>query len=359
MKAFVTGGSGFIGQHVVQKLVERGYDVHALARSQQSADILTALGATVVPGDITDTASMRPGMEGSDIVFHIAGWYEIGASNSGQAEGINVGGTRRVLRLANELNIPKIVYTSTIAVFGDTQGQLVDETYFSAEPFLTEYDRTKWLAHYKVAQPLIEKGVPIVIVQPGAVYGPGDTGIVAQLMRMFYRGMPMLIGPDTVLTYAHVDDIAEGHILAAEKGKVGESYILAGPAIPFGEMVDFWGHLLGKRSPAVRVGGRFLRPFAPAADFFYNLVPDTPTLFSGEAVGSLGATYMARADKARNELGWKTRPLQTGMLETFKWIAETEPEPSPIKTKEKQVALLALVTAVVILLFWLMGRRKK
>lgn len=359
MKAFVTGGSGFIGQHVVRKLIERGYEVHTLARSKQSADILHAMGATAVLGDITDTASMRDGMEGSDVVFHIAGWYEIGSQKGGQAEGINVGGTRRVLRLANELNIPKIVYTSTVAVFGDTHGQLVDETYYNEDPFLTEYDRTKWLAHYKVAQPLIEKGVPIVIVQPGVVYGPGDTGIVAQLMRMFYRGMPTLIGPDTVLTYAHVEDIAEGHILAAEKGDTGESYILAGPAIPLGEMIDFWGHLLGKRSPAIRVSGRYLRPFAPLMDFFYNLIPNTPALFSGEAVGSLGVTYMARSDKARNELGWKTRPLQTGMLETFKWIAETEPEPSPVQSKEKQLALLALITATVIFLFWLLGRRRK
>lgn len=359
MKAFVTGGSGFIGQRVVQKLVGRGYDVHALARSQQSADILTALGATAVPGDITDTASMRSGMEGSDVVFHIAGWYEIGAPNGSQAEGINVGGTRRVLRLANELNIPKIIYTSTVMVFGDTGGQLVDETYYNAEPFLTEYGRTKWLAHYKVAQPLIEKGVPIIIVQPGGVYGPGDASMIAQMMRMFYRGMPILVGPDTVLTYAHVDDIAEGHILAAEKGQIGESYVLAGPAIPLGEMIDFWGHLLGKRSPAVRISGRYLRPFAPLSEFFYNLIPDTPPLFSGEAVGSLGVTYMARADKARNELGWKTRPLQTGMLETFKWIAETEPEPSPGQSREKQLALLAIVTALVVFLFWLMGRRKK
>ena len=125
MKAFVTGGSGFIGQHVVRKLIDRGYEVNALARSEQSAAILNALGATVFAGDITDTASMRPAMKGCDLVFHMAAWYYIGAKDWMQAEAINVGGTRRVLRLAHELGIPKIVYTSTVAVFGDTQGQLV------------------------------------------------------------------------------------------------------------------------------------------------------------------------------------------------------------------------------------------
>ena len=232
MKAFVTGGSGFIGQHVVQKLVARGDEVHALARSEESAALLRQLGATVFKGDITDAASLRPGMAGCDVVFHMAAWYKLGAPDWMNAEAINVGGTRRVLRLAHELGIPKIVYTSTVAVYGDTQGQLVDESYYKEGPFLTEYDRTKWLAHYKVALPLIEKGAPIVIVMPGGVYGPGDTSFIAQLMRMFYRGLAVLPGSDLTVTYAHVEDIAEGHLLAAEKGKVGESYILTGPAIP-------------------------------------------------------------------------------------------------------------------------------
>ena len=357
MKAFVTGGSGFIGQRVVRKLVERGWDVYALARSERSAAIVTNLGATAVPGDITDTASMRPGMEGSDVVFHIAAWYKIGAADWTQAEAINVGGTRRVLRLAQELGIPKVVYVSTVAVFGDTHGQLVDETYFNAGPFDTEYERTKWLAHYKVAVPLIEKGVPITIVMPGGVYGPGDHSYVAEMMRMFYRGLPVLPGHDLTATYAHVEDVAEGIILAAEKGRPGESYILAGPAIPLGEMMDFWGHLLGKRPPALRIPGRYLRPLAPIANFLHNLIPGMPDIFSGEAVASLGATYMARSDKARTELGWQTRPLQTGMLETFAWIEETEP-PAAYQ-QEKKFALAAIGLAIVLLLFWLLGRRGK
>ncbi|MCB8924574.1 MAG: NAD-dependent epimerase/dehydratase family protein [Ardenticatenaceae bacterium] len=357
MKAFVTGGSGFIGQHVVQKLVARGDTVHALARSEESAALLRQLGATVFMGDITDSASLRPGMEGCDVVFHIAAWYKIGAPDWMQAEAINVGGTRRVLRLAHELGIPKIVYTSTVAVFGDTQGQLVDETYYKEGPFLTEYDRTKWLAHYKVALPLIEKGAPIIIVMPGAVYGPGDTSFVAQLMRMFYRGLPVLPDADLTVTYAHVGDIAEGHLLAADKGKAGESYILTGPAIPLNEMVDFWAHLIGRKPPSLRLSGRPLRKFAPLMGAVGSVLP-LPEIFSEEAVGSLGATYMARSDKARSELGWTTRPLQTGLLETFDWIARTEPQEAP-RQKEKKLAGFALLAAAVLFLFWYLGQRKK
>lgn len=358
MKAFVTGGTGFIGQRVIKKLLERNYQVYALARSPQSAARLTSLGCTVVEGDIMDVASMREGMAGSDVVFHIAAWYKVGAADWLQAEAINVGGTRKVLRLAHELGVPKIIYTSSIAVFGDTKGQLVDETYYQGGPFLTEYDRTKWLAHYKVAVPLIEQGAPIIIVMPGAVYGPGDTSQVAELMRMFYRGLPALPGPETMLTYAHVEDVAEGHILAMEKGKIGESYILAGPAVPFGEMVDFWGHITPKRAPLLRIPAQLVKPLAPLMGAVGSVLP-LPATFSQEAINILGATYAARADKARAQLGWQTRPLHTGMLETFAWIEETEAARPSLPKREKQAAGVALLAAVALLLLWLFTRRRK
>ena len=362
MKAFVTGGSGFIGQHVVRKLIERGYEVAALARSAESQAIVEGLGATAVPGDITDVASMRPGMEGSDIVFHIAAWYKLGAPDWMRAEAINVGGTRKVLRLAHELSVPKIIYTSTVAVFGDTKGELVDETFYQDGPFLTEYDRTKWLAHYKVALPLIEKGAPITIVMPGVVYGPGDASSIADMMRIFYRGLPVVPGPELTVTYAHVEDVAEGHLLAAEKGKIGESYILAGPAIPLGEMIDFWAHLTGRRAPSLRIPAAYLRPLAPVVGAVESIAPLPPT-FSREAVDSLGATYMARADKARAELGWQTRPLHTGMLETLAWIAETETaqkKTAVSPAREQTIAKLALTAAFVLFLAWLLyGRRRE
>ena len=363
MKAFVTGGSGFIGQHVVRKLIARGYEVAALARSETSQAIVESLGATAVPGDITDMQSLRQGMAGSDVVFHIAAWYKLGSPDWMQAEPINVGGTRKVLRVAHELGVPKIVYTSTIAVFGDTQGELVDETYYQSGPFLTHYDRTKWLAHYKVAVPFIEKeGAPIIIVMPGAVYGPGDTSAIGDMMRLFHQGLPAVPGPEMTVTYAHVEDIAEGHILAAEKGKIGESYILAGPAIPLGEMVDFWAHLTGKPSPSLRIPTAWLRPFAPIVGLLESLIPLPPT-FTREAIASLGATYIARSDKARAELGWQTRPLQTGMLETFEWIGNNEAETAvaaPPPTREQQIARLALSAAFALFLAWLLyGRRRK
>ncbi|MBK8985465.1 MAG: NAD-dependent epimerase/dehydratase family protein [Chloroflexi bacterium] len=358
MKAFVTGGTGFIGQQVIKKLLARNYEVYALARSAASAQIVADLGGVVVHGDITDVESMRAGMAGSDVVFHIAAWYKVGVSDGLEAEAINVGGTRKVLRLAHELGIPKIIYTSTIAVFGDTHGQLVDESFYQGGPFLSEYDRTKWLAHYKVALPLIEKGAPIIIVMPGMVYGPGDTSVLAEMMQLFYRGLPALPGPETMFTFAHVEDIAEGHLLALEKGQIGESYILAGPAIPLGEMMDFWGHLTGKSAPLLRIPAQMVRPFAPIMGAANALLP-LPSSFSQEATRSLGATYIARSDKARAQLGWQTRPLQTGMLETFQWIEAQETAAGSAPSRERQLAGLAVLAAAGLFLLWLLGRRRK
>ncbi len=357
MKAFVTGGSGFVGRHVIRKLVERGYEVVALARSESSAAILRELGAQPAAGDINDVDSMREAMRGSDVVFHIAGWYKLDSDGWLDAEKINVVGTRNVLNLAVDLNIPKIVYTSTLAVFGDTHGEMVDETYHSSGPFLSVYDQSKWLAHYKVAIPLIEEGAPIIIVMPGGVYGPGDPSWIAEAMRLYYRGVPMIPGPDTTITYAHVEDIAEGHILAAERGRLGETYILAGPAVPLGEMVDFWSYLTGKPAPAMRVPSSALRPLAPVAGVAGVALPiPLPQVFSREALQILGATYIARADKARTELGWQPRPLQAGMLETFAWIAETTPEGPQMDEQQKKIALAALVAAVLFLFIWLRSR---
>ena len=364
MKAFVTGGSGFIGQQVIRKLIQRGYDVYALARSPQSGDIVANLGATVVRGDIVDVDSMREGMAGSDVVFHIAAWYHIGGGEeaAAKADALNVGGTRNVLRLAYELGIPKIVYTSSIVVFGDTHGVMADENFYQGAPFSSEYARTKWLAHYKVAQPLIDKGAPIIMVMPSVVYGPGDSSEIANLMRMFYRGMPVVLGADTVFSYVHVDDVAEGHILAAEKGKIGESYLLTGPSVPLGEMVDFWAYLLGRSRPAVRVSGKFIQPFAPIASAVESVVP-LPSFYSGETAAMAGTTFIGRSDKAKRELGWETRPLQSGMLETFEWIAATEAEREAYQlthhTREKKMAVAAIISAGVLFGAWLFAGRKK
>jgi dihydroflavonol-4-reductase len=361
MTAFVTGGNGYIGEQVVRKLIARGYEVKALARSDESAALMEALGAKPVRGDITAIESMRSGMQGCDVVFHIAGWYKLGAKNQQEAEIINVTGTRNVLGLAYELSVPKIVYTSTVTVNGDTQGYLADETYTPPEgSFLTEYDRTKWMAHYRVAVPLIAEGAPIIILMPGVVYGPGDKSLIGDMMRFFYMGLfPILPGPELTLTFAHVEDVAEGHILAAEKGQAGETYIIAGHVATLSEVAQIWAQVSGRRAPLLEVPARYIKPLTPLARFLGTILP-MPPILSPDAIAILEATYIARSDKARAQLAWQTRPLYTGMQDTFNWISQTT-KPVAIEissTQRRQLAVVALGAALGLTAAWLIRRRR-
>jgi len=355
-KAFITGGTGFIGRAIVQKLIARSYKVTALTRTGEGASALRAMGAKVVLGDVTDRESMREGMRGSDVVFHTASASDFTRRELARCESVNVDGTRNVLGLAHELDIPRIIYTSTVAVFGNNSAALPDENFFVVGPFLSDYVRTKWLAHYEVAEPLIAQGAPIMIVAPGKAYGPGDTSWLAQTMRQFYRGhLPILSAPETTLCYTHVDDIAEGHILAAEKGLPGESYILAGPAVPLGEMVEFWAQLTGKRPPLFSIPSRFTLRLVPLLERI-GMIISLPDVFKSVLFQLHGVHYTGRSNKARLDLGWRTRPLHSGMSDTFEWIAATE---SSDAGRQGRWPAALILSATAGYLFYRLLRRKR
>ena len=284
MKVFITGGSGFVGRRLVARLLARGDDVYALARSPRAEAILSDLGAKIVPGDIMDVASMRPTMAGSDLVYHLAGISELGYADPIRMEMVNVAGTRKVLTLAHQLGVPRIIFMSSLAVNGDTRGVLATEGYQPVGPFLTEVDRTKWLAHYQVAKPLIDKGAPIIILMPGVIYGPGDKTVLTQAMARFYFGtMPFIPAPSSTYSYVHVEDVVEAHMLAAERGEIGESYIIAGPAISQGEMFEFWSYLTGKPHPKLRIPAGFMKSLAPLVSMLGKWVA-VPPVYSRETL---------------------------------------------------------------------------
>jgi len=212
-----------------------------------------------------------------------------------------------------------------------------------------------------VALPLIEQGAPIIILMPGAVYGPGDTSLVGQMMRYFYQGLfPVLPGPELTLTYAHVEDIAEGHLLAADKGQPGESYHLTGPAMKMDKVIQLWSQVSGQRIPFAQVPARVLKPLAPLVGKISMAVP-LPEVVSQDTLSILDATYIASAEKARRQLGWETRPLIDGFRETFEWIA-SRTRPLPIlssRTTRRQWAAIALGAGIGALATWMLYQRKK
>jgi nucleoside-diphosphate-sugar epimerase len=318
MRYFVTGGTGFIGGRVIQQLREAGHEVAALVRTPTMAKHLAEIGAEIYPGDITDKESLRQPMTGADGVFHIAAWYKVGERNKRPAEQINVGGTRNVLEMMQELAIPKGVYTSTIAVFGNTRGQIVDETYFHDPQgkWISEYERTKWLAHYQVARPMADAGLPLVIAMPALVYGPGDTSIVRKTFIQYLQGKLPMIPRDVAYNWGYIDDVARGHLLAMEKGRTGEDYIITGEVATFAKALDIAEEITGIPAPRLRPPKELMGMLAPLMDAVGALVP-LPEMYAGETLRSMAGTFTVSAEKARRELGFQARPIKEGLGETL------------------------------------------
>ena len=315
-KYFVTGATGFIGAEIVKQLIGRGHKVVALVRTPERAGMLKALGVEMHPGDITERETLKTPMTGVDGVFHVAAWYKVGVKEP-LADQINVDGTRNVLQTMRALEIPRGVYTSTVAVFSDTRGTVPDETYRYDGPHLSQYDRTKWIAHYRVALPKMEDGLPLSIVMPGMVYGPGDTSGMHTALVDLLRGRLPMTPARTAFCWAHVEDTARGHILAMEKGRPGETYIIAGPRHPFEEAFSLAANLARVRAPMLHPGPHAMRAMAvlmKGAERFVTL----PPAFTPEALRVLaGTTYFGSNEKAVRELGFTARPLDEGLAQTL------------------------------------------
>ena len=321
MTYLVTGATGFIGGRLARRLLAAGHRVRVLARRPEAAAPLEAAGARVFRGDLTRPETLRPAMDGVDGVFHVAAWYAVGVP-AAAAEPTNVQGTRHVLETALALGVPKVVYTSTIAVYGDTRGRLVDESYFYDGRRLgwaSAYDRTKWRAHYEVARPLAEAGLPLVTVLPGLVYGPGDRSPIGDLLRRLVCGRTLAVPAETVYCWSHVDDVAQAHLLAMERGHPGEEYIVAGEPRSLVAVLRQARRWIGSSSrilplpnAAIRLLSRLVRPF----DAWL------PPVYTSEGLRAAAASYTADHAKARAELGYAPRPLREGLPPTLEALRD-------------------------------------
>jgi dihydroflavonol-4-reductase len=314
---FVTGATGFVGGELVKQLIGRGHVIAALVRSPEKATLLKTLGVELFPGDITDRDSLRTPMQGSDGVFHVAAWYKFGVKGGRDiADRVNVQGTRNVLEVAKELTIPRVVYTSTVGVFGDTRGRMVDETYFAPRPSLTAYDSSKWVAHYEVAVPMQKEGLPLVIVMPGAVYGPGDaSGIHATLVQLLRKRL--FVTPKGVtFCWGYVEDTARGLRQAMEAGTVGESYLLTGPQATFQDFFATAARISSRRVPPIHPPPTLMKITAALAaglerwDMRLPIAAETLRLMAG-------TTWIGSSAKAREALGFTARPIEEGLRHTI------------------------------------------
>jgi len=314
MRYFVTGATGFVGGVLVRKLREAGHEVNASVRNPDKAKELQDIGVKLFKGDVTDKESMREAMTGVDGVYHVAGWYKIGTKDKSDGEKVNIQGTRNVLELMQELKISKGVYTSTLAINSDTHGQLMNENYHFTGKHLSEYDRTKAVAH-DIANEFIAQGLPLVIVQPGLIYGPGDTSSVRTSLLNLFRGQLPMLPRKTAQCWAHVDDIVMGHILAMKKGKVGESYIICGERYETLEAFKLAAKVSGKRAPAA-VPPATMKVMSVLVKPFDSIMPDEYTSEGLRIIA--GVTYIGDNSKARRELGYNPRPVSEGWVETVR-----------------------------------------
>jgi len=330
VKVFVTGGTGFIGGEVVRQLRARGDEVACLVRSPEKAAGLTELGCEIVAGELADAAEIRAGMEGCDAVVHAAAMYEVGipAKQHPAMYEANVRGTEIVLRAALEAKVPKVVHVSTVGVFGNTHRQVVDETYeHPGKEFTSYYEETKLEAHRIAKRMIAEDGLPCVIVQPGGVYGPGDTSQVADLLEEFFAGkLPLIPFPEFGICLTHVADIAGGILLALDDAEPGETYVLSGPVTTMRDAVETVAALSGRKAPKHALPTPLMKALVPIGPLVGRLMGQPPNL--RELISSAdGVTFWASHEKASRDLGYAPRGMEEGLRQT---LAADDRFPAPV-----------------------------
>ncbi len=313
MRFAITGATGFVGGAVAGQLVEAGHDVRALVRNPDRAAKLAGRRVDLVVGDLGDAASLAVLCDGVDGLFHVAGWYQVGSKTPSQGWAINVDGTRATLTAAARAGVPRIVYTSTLAVNSDTGGRVVDESYRFTGRHLSVYDETKAQAH-EIAEDMARAGLPVVVVQPGLVYGPGDTSQTGGLIEDVVAGRRPLVPSGGGVCWGYVDDIAHGHVLAMEKGEPGEAYMLAGPRASLADGLDVAAGFAGTKGPITLPPGA-VRASAALLGGVERIV-ELPPGYAAETLRSSIATYFGDPARAQRELGWTCRSLDAGMALT-------------------------------------------
>lgn len=319
MNVLVTGGAGFIGGSVVRQLVARGDRVVAIVRDPDRTPELHALGVEVRRGDLTRIPAIVDALRGCDGVIHLAGDYRVGipASERPAMLEANLGSTSRVLEAVATSGVVRLVYASTVNVFGDTHGRIVDERYRRdlADGFLSYYDETKFLAHRAVEE-RIGTGLPVVIAMLGTNYGRGDHSALGGQLEQAYRGTaPFVIMGDVGMSAVYVEDTAAGLIAALDRGRIGESYILAGENLRLRDAMAVAARVGGHRRPRLEIPNGLVRLGSHAPAFMARAVGYPDDL--REVARSIGVTFWASSAKAATELGYRPRDLASGARAAF------------------------------------------
>lgn len=342
MKIFMTGATGFIGGATARHLVEQGHRLTCLVRDRSKATGLESMGCLLTDGDLSDRSRLSGQMADHDAVLHNAALYEVGipAARVPVLHKANVEGTANVLEAVLEAEIPRVLYVSTCAVFGNTRGEAASEDYrrpgldgSGVLDFTSAYEKSKFEAHQIALNLIKTRQLPCVIAQPAGVYGPDDHSELGSTLNRFLDGkMPMVPFPGFGTGLTYVEDIAAGLALALDKGRPGESYILNEGNYTMRGVLELAGELAGRKVPARNMPTillKALRPFGPLVGKMMDQPPNLAELISSAD----GVTFWADAAKARSELGWRPRDLSSGLSETLAAEGRLAPEGQTAATR--------------------------
>ena len=322
MKVFITGATGFVGSHVAQQLSDSGADLRLLVRQSSRRDNIAQLNADVVLGDLRDSASLRKGMEGCELAFHVAADYRLWTKNPEEMYDANVNGTQSLLKAAQEAGVRRVVYCSSVATMGFGNGDLVtdEDTAVSVADMIGHYKRSKFLAE-QVVLDAAKKGVDVVMVNPSTPIGerdikPTPTGrIVVDFLK---RKFPAYA--DTGLNLVDVKDVARAHILAAEKGRPGIRYIVGGENLTLKQMLDKLAAITGLPSPTVKVPHAVTLLAGVVDEFWTGHIRGQEPRVTIDAVRMGRKKMWVSSARAERELGYKFAPVDDCLRRAAEWF---------------------------------------
>jgi dihydroflavonol-4-reductase len=330
MTVLVTGATGYIGSRLTEELVKINKEVDALVRRPERVGKLNKLGVGIVTGDVTDPSSFKGKLGKYDTIYHLANVYDFWAPDNSIFYKVNVQGTKDLLQEAKASGVGKVIYTSTVEAIGMRKGEIGNEETTHCGYYPAEYSRTKYLGLCE-AMKAFDDGVPVITVMPGATIGPGDVKATGQFIMSFLNHkLPGLLFPDCTISYGYLNDVVKGHILAAEKGKAGQKYIIANGNYStrefFGMVSEVSGiPMLEKTVPPVMIS--MLSNMQMLKASFTKRPPQIPK----GLVRLMKNGVMADNSRSIKELGMTYTPIKDALRETVEWYRAQGMAPSEQK----------------------------
>jgi nucleoside-diphosphate-sugar epimerase len=327
MKALVTGATGFIGRHLVERLVNKGATVRVLCRRTADVSSFTRPNIEICWGDVVDGSAVEAAVQGCDQVFHLAAFAQGWAKDPRIYFDINVGGLQNVLSVAQRASVEKVVYTSSSVALGRSNGTPVNESCPRPQEFLTVYEQSKYVAEQK-ALCYVRSGLNVVIVCPTRVFGPGVLSEANSLTRMVQQYLDgkwrFILGDGNGIgNYVYVHDVVEGHLLAMERGRPGERYLLGGENASYNEFFEIVAELSGRRYRLFHVPG-FLALLTSEVEKFRGKHSKHHPLITPAWVRTFIADWAFSTEKAQAELGCKITPLREAVAMTIEWLQQLD-----------------------------------